>query len=410
MMVYSKTTTVPFYRIWTGLNWSGEGSANAVVGNINYIVAKSSRTRNETIVGVQTTTGAIYVQVYNGDTSTWGTATQIGTGPTTTRSFDIAYEKNGDRAIIAYTPSSGAIDYAVRTWNGTTLSGATNVTTSPTSGAINWIETRQNPLSASNEIALILLDANADVYGMRWNGTSWVAMETVITWDTTASTATRKGIDVEYEQTSGEAIFMWGDSLADANNYRTWNGTTLANLATLSIPAMDGIANWVQLAARPSSNEIMYGVQDANATPDLNTVLWNGSSWGTPHTEHSAGTENINSRNFDIVWETHSTNLGDAWLMWGDSATITAKQWTAGAWLAGGVMSLSDDTTFIRLRADSATGAVFAAQYEDTTSASDDIAARRLTGGSSTWSAKDLMWSGPTTASPSHFKVDIATP
>lgn len=409
MMVYSKTTTTPFYRIWNGTAWGAEGSATVVVGNINYMVVKSSRTRNEAILGVQTSTGAIYVQVWNG--TTWGAATQVGTASAAnTRAFDIAYEKSGDRAVIAFIPSAASADFAYRTWNGTTLSSATTVTAPPTTGVVNWIETRQNPLAASNEIALIMLDANSDVYGMAWNGTTWGTMGTAAVWDATAATATKKTIDVEYEQTSGEAMFMWGDSVATDQYYRTWNGTTLSAATLLDIAAEGGLAEWVQLAARPGSNEILLGVQDAGA--DLNTRKWSGSAWdaAAQHAEHSAAVENITSRVFDIAWETHSSNPGEAWLMWGDSATVTKKQWASGAWGLGSVLTGSDDTSFVRLRADPVTGEFFAGIYEDSTSATDDIWESRLTAGSSTWTAKTSIWGGATGATPVFFRIDISTP
>ncbi|HKX73532.1 MAG TPA: type II secretion system protein [Candidatus Saccharimonadales bacterium] len=408
MMAYSKTTTTPFYRTWNGTTWSAEASAQNVVGNINYVVLKSSRTRNEAILGVQTSTGAIYVQIWNG--TTWGNLTQVGTGPTTTRSFDIAYEKNTDRAVIAYTPATGSADFAYRTWNGTTLSTATTVTTPPTTGAVNWIEMKQNPLSASNEIAMIMLDANIDVYGMAWTGSAWSTMGDAAAWDATASIATRKAIDVEYEQTTGRAMFMWGDSVATDQYYRIWNGTTLTAATLLDIPAEGGLAQWVQLAARPSSNEIMVGVQDAGA--DLNTRKWSGTAWdtATQHPEHSAATENVASRNFDIVWETHSANPGKAWLLWGDTLTVTSKLWSGTAWGTAGVLAGSDDTSFIRLRADPVAGVVFAGIYQSSTAAAKDINMRTLTGGSPAWSAASAMWAGPTTAEPTHFRIDIATP
>lgn len=410
MMAYSKTTTTPFYRTWNGTAWSAEAAAANVVGNINYVVLKSSRTRNEAIMGVQTSTGAIYVQVWNG--TTWGNLTQVGTGPATTRSFDIAYEKNSDRAVIAYTPSSGAADFAYRTWNGTTLSAATTITTPPTTGAINWMEMKQNPLSASNEVAMIMLDANADVYGMAWNGTTntWGTMGSAAVWDATAASATKKTIDVEYEQTSGKAMFVWGDSVATDQYYRTWNGTTLSAATLLDISTEGGVAEWVQLAARPNSNEIMLGVQDAGA--DLNTRKWSGTAWdtATQHPEHSAAVENITSRGFDIVWETHTANPGKAWLVWGNAATVTAKQWSGTAWGTGSVLAGSDDTSFIRLRADPVSGTVFAGLYEDSTSALDDIWESRLTGGGTAWSAKNTIWAGPTGLTPVFFRIDIATP
>jgi prepilin-type N-terminal cleavage/methylation domain-containing protein len=410
MMAYSKTTTIPYYRTWDGSAWSAEGAAQAVTGNINYVVLKSARTRNEAILGVQTSTGGVYVQMWNG--TSWSTPTLVGTGPTTTRSFDIAYEKNSDHALIVYSPTAASADFAYRTWDGTTLSGATTVTAPPTTGAINWIELRQNPLSSSNDIAMLMLDANIDVYGMLWTGSAWSDMGTTTAWDTTASIATRKAMDVEYEQTSGKAMFMWGDSVSTNNMYRTWNGTTLSTVSTLTIAAQGGLTQWLQLAARPNSNEIMVGAQDAAG--NLNTRKWSGSAWdtATQHAEHDAATENIASRNFDIIWETASANAGKAWLVWGDGATVTTKQWSGTAWGTAAVLSGSDDTSFIRLRADPISGAVFAGIYQNSTAASgaQDINERHLTGGGSTWSAKNTVWGGPTGADPVSFRIDIATP
>jgi Tfp pilus assembly protein PilV len=407
MMAYSKTTAIPYYRLWDGTNWGAEAAAQTVVGNINYIVLKSSRTRNESIMGVQTSTGAIYVQVWNG--TSWGNLTQVGTGPTTTRSFDIAYEKNTDRALITY---SAGVDFAYRIWNGTTLSAATTVTAPPTTGNVNWMELRQNPLSTSNEVAMIMLDANSDVYGMAWTGSAWSTMGVATVWDATAASAAKKTIDVEYEQTSGRAMFMWGDSVATDQYYRIWNGTTLTTATLLDIATEGGLAEWVQLAARPGSNEIMVGVQDAGA--DLNTRKWSGTAWdtATQHVEHSAATESITSRNFDIVYETFGANAGKAWLLWGNGTTVSAKQWSGTAWGTAATLSGSDDTSFIRLRADPTSGAIFAGIYQNSTAAvgAQDINERHLLNGSTTWSAKTTVWSGPTSANPVYFRIDIATP
>jgi Tfp pilus assembly protein PilV len=410
MMAYSKTTVTPYYRTWDGTNWGAEAAAQDVVGNINYIVLKSSRTRNEAILGVQTSTGAIYVQTWDG--TSWNNLTQVGTGSTTTRSFDIAYEKKDDHAIIAYAPTAVSADFAYRTWDGITLSGATTVTAPPTTGVLNWLELKQNPLSTSNEIAMIMLDANIDVYGMVWTGTTWSNMGTATAWDTTASIATRKAIDVEYEQLSGKALFMWGDSVSTNQIYRTWNGTTLSAATTLTIAAQGGVTQWLQLASRPNSNEIMVGVQDAGS--DLNTRKWSGSAWdtATQHPEHAATVENIASRNFDIVWETHSSNPGKAWILWGNGSTVSSRLWSGTAWGTTATLSGSDDTSFIRLRADPASGAVFAGIYQNSSSAGNarDITERELVNGGSVWPAKTVFWAGPTGADPVFFRMDIATP
>ena len=408
MMAYSKTTTIPYYRIWNGTTWGTEAAAQTVVGNINYVVLKSARTRNEAILGVQTSTGAIYVQVWNG--TAWSNLTQVGTAATTTRAFDISYEKSSDKAVIVYSPSSSAVDFAYRIWDGSTLSSGTTITTSPTSGTLRWVELDSNPLNTSNEVAMIMSDSLSAIYGTTWNGTTWNGLGQVTSWDSTSASSTKKTIDVEYEQQSGEALFMWGDSVATDQYYRTWNGSVLSSATLLDIPAEGGVPEWVQLAARPNSNEIMLGVQDAGA--DLNTRKWSGTAWdtATQHAEHSATVENITSRVFDIVWETHANAAGRAWIVWGNSTTVTAKVWSNDSWIGGSALTGSDDTSFVRLRADSTSGVVFAGMYEDATSATDDIWETRLSGGTTTWSAKNTIWGGPTSATPVYFRVDIATP
>lgn len=408
MMAYSKTTSTPFYRTWNGSNWSAENPAQGVGGNINYVVLKSSRTRNEAVLGTLDANGNIYAQVWNG--TSWGNLqlmTNLGSANATTRSFDIAYEKSGDRLIIVYPAGAGNVDFAYQTWNGTSWSGATTITTPPTTAIVRWMDMTQNPLSASNDIAMIMMDNNIDVYGMVWNGSSWGNMGTSAVWDATAAIATEKVIDVAYEQTSGRAMFIWGDSVATHQYYRIWNGSTLTAAVDLAIPLSGGVANWIELISRPSSNELMYGILDAAS--DLNTTKWSGSGWG-PATEHTGAAENNSSMVFDLVWETYSANPGKAWLMWGNGSTVSKKQWSGSAWGAASVLTGSDDTSFVRLKTDPISGAIFAGIYESRSSSNDDIWESHLTNGGTTWSARNIIWGGQVSAEPVYFRIDIATP
>ena len=408
MMAYSKTTSTPYYRLWNGSVWSSEVSAQAVGGNINYIVLKSSRTRNEAILGTLAANGNMYAQVWNG--STWGTPTLMATGLAAYRGFDIEYEKSGDRAVFAYIPNTTSTDFAYRVWDGNTWSTSTTVTAPPTTGIVRWIELAQNPGSTSNEISMIMLDANIDVYGMAWNGSSWVNMGTSTVWDASAAIATEKVIDVAYEQTSGRAMFIWGDATATDQYYRIWNGSTLTSATLLDITTSGGVANWIELVSRPSSNEIMYGVLDGGS--DLNSRKWSGSAWDTvtQHPEHTAGAENNSSMVFDLIWETHPSNPGKAWLLWGNGSAISYKLWSGTAWGSATTLTGSDDTSFIRLKADPNSGAIFAGIYEDPASSTDDIWESHLTGGGATWSGKNIIWGGATATSPVFFRIDIATP
>ncbi len=416
MMAYSKTTNIPYYRTWDGSSWSAEAAAQTVGGNINYVVLKSSRTRNEAILGTLDANGNIYAQVWNG--TSWGNLqlmVNLSSANASTRSFDIAYEKSGDRLVIVYPSGAGNVDFAYRTWDGTSWSGATTITTPPTTAIVRWIDMTENPISTSNDIAMIMMDNNIDVYGMVWNGTTntWNNMGTGAVWDATAAIATENVVDVAYEQTSGRAMFIWGDATATDQYYRIWDGSSLTAATLLDIAASGGVANWIELVSRPNSNELMYGVLDGGS--DLNTRKWSGSAWdtATQHPEHDATTENNSSQNFDIIWETHSSNPDKAWLMWGDGATVSKKQWSSvtNLWGAASTLSGSDDTSFIRLKADPGSGAIFAGIYEDSSSGAGnrDILERRLTSGGITWSAENIIWDGGTAASPVYFRVDIAT-
>jgi hypothetical protein len=77
----------------------------------------------------------------------------------------------------------------------------------PTTGIPAYIKLAEKP--GTDELAMIVLDANSDVYGMRWTGSAWDNMGTATAWETTASLATREAIDVAYEKTSGDIMFAW---------------------------------------------------------------------------------------------------------------------------------------------------------------------------------------------------------
>lgn len=84
-------------------------------------------------------------------------------------------------------------------WNGSSWASPVDINI-PTTGRPNYIELASKP--GSDELAMIVLDSNRDVYGMRWTGSAWDNMGTAAVWDATGSIATKKSIDVTYEKTS----------------------------------------------------------------------------------------------------------------------------------------------------------------------------------------------------------------
>jgi hypothetical protein len=398
LLVYGvgATGSTLVYRIWDGSAWGAETTIATLAGRINWVVLKYAQMRNEAVLVTLDATGAIRFWVWNG--SSWSSSTllsSIGTTNDAYRGFDVEYETMNDRAVVVYNNNNGA-DPAYRIWDGTSLSSPSTINI-PTSGVPFWIELAPNPLSTSNEIVLMTLDANVDVYGMRWDGSAWSNMGAPATWDTSAAIATRKCIDVAYEQQTGRAMFIWGASVNQRQRYRIWDGSNLTAATNLDIPAMTRVANWVRLVPDPTSNRLMYGVQDEGA--DLNTRLWSGSAWdgAAQHPEHDRDTEDTRDPNFDIVFERFPGHEGHAWLFWGDAARVSRKQWT-GSWSTA--TATGDDTAQVQLSTHPASNIVFALVYEDTTSATDDLWEMRLTMGGGTWTSKFTIWGGPTLSNP----------
>lgn len=408
MMVYAKLNGdgTPYFRQWDGGQWGPERTATAVPANIQYIILKFARTRNEAILGTLSSNGDIRVQVWNG--STWSATillANVGTTDANYRGFDIEYETNGDRAIVVYNDGTADPDYII--WNGG-WSGAGNINI-PTTGSPNWIEMARNPLTNSNEIAMISLDSNSDVYGMIWTGTGWDNMLDAGFWDNAASTSTTKAVHVAYEQQIGRALFVWGSSTSNRMRYRIWDGATLSGTTNQTITEINGdTARWVRLAPDPYSNNIMLGIQDNDSTPDLITSLWNGAALDGTGTEHDNGLED-SSRNFDLVYETAAVNQGRLWLLWGNGSRLARRQWTGAAW--GGTTTTGDDTSFVTLLAHPVSGAVLSGIYESTNSGvtNRDIWESHLTQGSAVWSPEVTIWGGRTVAAPVRERVTIAS-
>jgi hypothetical protein len=409
MIVYARegSAGVPYFRLWNGAAWGAEQTATSVASLIKFIVLKRSRTRNETILGTQASNGQIRVQVWNG--STWSATTTLANvsgADSDFRSFDIEYETSGDRAIVVFKDSANSTDPDYVIWDGTSWSAPVNINL-PTAGEVRWVELAANPLPASNEIAMITVSSDEDVYGMAWNGAAWGNMGVAATWDTSSADSATKVIDVAYETLSGRAMFIWGGDSSDENFYRRWDGTTLGATTALTIAAMGGTVNWARLASDPFSNNIIYGVQDSGA--DLNTCLWNESivTW-VSCTEHETTVEETPSMNFDIVFETNPAASGQAWVMWGQTGSpgpCRRRQWT-GVWNAPTTFVSSGDCDYFQLVAHPVTGIIFAGIYQEPgVGPIDRIAELRWNG--AVWSAEQTFGTSSTIGDPVFERVDI---
>lgn len=421
MVVYAKGIgdRVPYYRLWDGTAWGAEQTATNIggAGDIHFMVLKFARTRNEAILGVQDSLGAITTQIWNG--STWSAVTAIGNAAAGFRGFDLDYETNRDRALIAY-HTNVAAQFSYRTLNGTTWTAPTNVALPAGFLTLRWIELARNPLTTSNDLALMMtnngLAGAGRIYGMRWTGSAWDNMGAAAAWDTVAASTATKIIDVEYEQQSGDILFAWGRGLR-TQPYRSYSGGALGAVTVLTIGDQVGTPNWLRLAPDPTSNRIMYASTDTGS--DFNTRMWTGAAWdcsapaagacNASHPEHDAGVENIADMNFDVEFETHPANPGIAWLVWGDGLTVSRRRWNSGTSTWAAATTMVSRAAYVALASHpfKDSGAVFAAIYEDDISATDDITAMQLTAGGAVWPATTQLWGGPTVANPVRNRVAV---
>jgi hypothetical protein len=323
-------------RTWTGTNttWNSQSElpdAGSPVRWVRVAYCPLESRSYEKIVVTLSDDG--YLDAYIWDGTTWTMTNDIassGISANAYKCFDVAYEKTSGRALLVYSRGTTTNEIGYKIWTYGSGWGSEQLLDLPyTSGIVRWVSlascpgTRAGP-SDDNEIALIYLDANVDVYGYTWNGSTWGNMGATAVWDATAAIATEECIAVAYAQTTGEAMFIWADSVSTDFYYKTWNGAALSSNTLLDIPTAGAVGNWVTLKADPVSDDLLFMVVDGGS--DLNTAYWNGSEW-TVHAEHDDTVDTNAQRPADFAWEPAG---GKGLLVWGTTAgQITYKTFTA---------------------------------------------------------------------------------
>ena len=342
----------PKERTWNGTAWSTleteMTSTGASVLWVRTAYCPVPSRRYEKIVVTLSNDAFIDVSVWNG--SSWEITNNIGqvnTAADVYQSFDVAYEKTSSRAILVYAVSSSdsTKDLAYRIWNGTVWSNEAYIDDPGHGSQANyrWVELESNPTSGLNEVALIAVDqTNADCNGWIWNGIAWGNFQELE--NNLAAVRSNKLIGVAYEQSSGQAMFVWGDS--GFMDSRKFNGTAWENeLPAISITSTNNV-RWISIKSEPTSNQLMVITIDGG--DDLNSVFWNGTVWNSP-VEHDTSVTHIDSRCADFDWESSgSTGL----LVWSTATgSVSYKTFSAPSTWSGS-FTLSNPAThpWIQLR------------------------------------------------------------
>ncbi|MEM2337136.1 MAG: hypothetical protein QXK93_00500 [Candidatus Bathyarchaeia archaeon] len=352
------TLSSPKNRIWTGNSalWGSEVEMPTAGSPVRWVRSEYCpvKSRGYEVI-VMTISDDRHYDLYIWNGSQWLVFNNIGyfAGTTFYRGFDIAYEHASGRALIVYSrgTATDGQEIGYRIWDGTTLSQEYLLGSPYTTGIVYWINLASCPgtragTADDNEIAMIFIDSNADVFGYIWNGSGWSTMGQTAVWDATAAIATEECIAVAYEQLSGRAMFIWGDATATDNYYRIWDGTTLTAATLLDIAAQGGLTNWVTLKSQPNSNGLLFTAVDAGS--DLNTAYWSGSAW-TVHTEHDAAVDTHAARCADFAWSPTGSN---GILVWGTTAgSISYRVFTPpNTWTTTSTATAAGTHPWVQLR------------------------------------------------------------
>jgi flagellin-like protein len=324
---------IPKSQPWNGVSWGSQREMASAGSPVRFVrsVTCPVADRLENIVVTLSDDGFLDAYVWDGNT--WTTTNDVGnpgTAVNSYRCFDIAYEKDSGRVLLVYSrgTTSNEIGYRIWTvdggWEGEEL-----LNLPYTNGKVRWISLA--PTSGArlgtddnNEIALIYLDSNKDVFGYVWTGLAWSEVGSTSVWDASAASSSEECIAVTYEQTTGEAMFIWADSVSTDFYYKTWDGSTLSENTLLDIPTAGGVGNWITLKADPSSDDLFLLSIDGGS--DLNTAYWNGNDW-IVHSEHDAGVDSNAQRCADFAWEPSG---GKGLLVYGTAnGQITQKTFSA---------------------------------------------------------------------------------
>ena len=313
----------PRYSVWSGSAWGASAAAPNIGGEAKWVRMKICPTRNETSMIVEDTAQRVSVLFFNG--STWSSPYLVSTdtGGTNDRPEDVGYEQLSSDALCVYWKGTSSL-FGYRVYNGTTFA-AEQTLSSPFTTEADFVTLYPRP--SSDEMMLVAADgiAGGKLVASVWNGSSFGAWTTL---ETTLESNNEECYSLAFESQTGKAVAVYTESGVATPRYRTWNGSTWSSEG--SLPTIGGVAQWIRLAADPTSNQILFVALDSSN--DINANIWNGSSWGT-NVELETNVPNSDRRQFDVIYE---RGTGKALLVYSENGVNTPRYrtWSGSAWSA----------------------------------------------------------------------------
>ena len=365
----------PLSSVWNGTSFGTASNSANLTKDLHVIESAAAPTRNELIVVGPNDGTNTMVEVWNG--STWGNTLTLATAPNKNLwSGAVAYESlSGDAVLVYANNTNGTTPLSYRTWSGTSWSPATVITVPLTGQKADQLRLVAKP--NSDEMILIVSDAQKKDYALVWNGSSWGNSVTL----TTTASPTFTEINDAYESTSGDGLFVYGKN--DTNvYYRTLVGGVWGAEQTLDFTGIGGAGKpvWTDMASDPNSNRIVLGVITDN--DDAWLAVWDGTTWGSKLVAN-AKVQDRAYQNLAVAFESTS---GEALAVYGTDANkpvVSYRTWTSGGgWsTAANDGNMGGDVRALNLYSDPGSNNIMLG----TTDSDNDLNYTLWTGSTNTW-------------------------
>lgn len=290
------------------------------------------------------------------DTNILSGTVALGTG-------DVTVATTATEAMIVYGEGTENTP-RYRQWNGTTLTSEGSLLS--VAAPVKWAVVEAG--TTREEFVAVTLGTDADVNAQVFATGVWGDLQELTT---SVSNINARGFDVAYETDSGDALVAFCDG--DANpSYYVWNGSAWSGPTTITVSETTN-CDWIQLAADPSSDEMIMLMRGADGNP-YEAQVWDGGTWGNPTTLGSV-VESAHE-GMSVMYEEAS---GQAVIVTSDGnpARFRWNRWSGTAWGTAATQGIGDDFEWGQLVRDvGSNDLVLCYQDEDT-----DAGVVRWTGG-----------------------------
>ncbi len=271
LVVFGDDTTQLKYRKRVNDSWdkTNQNAGSLLADSPNLVIAKSHPTSDNIFVGILTNSRTLEAMRWNGLSNSWDNQIKTTAAPTTANTwvFDITYERNSGDAFLLWGQSLNLKSKEF------TTSWATEQTALTVAGTIDVVTAGYDRDPTSNTFGVGINTATTNNFVI-WDGSTWTSDPIGAT-----SGSTDKVIGVDFEKTTGQALFVFIQGAPPVNQniaYKTWDPVSGFSTITTETGGTRELIN-LQVYSDPLSNDIM--VLFANDRADLFYQKWNGESF-----------------------------------------------------------------------------------------------------------------------------------